>query len=158
MKGAVLTDSKLFSIQFSEDSGSTGVGYVPFAELFNHSDKSNARWGYDRIREGFVIYANSKIKKGEEICINYGQKPCRQVFAFYGFISTPNIKDDARLIMNVDLQQICKRLKITIPTFFEKDLESEPIKKVTFDCVKNWNVQEMKYLLSLARFVVCDDI
>jgi len=43
-----------------------------YASLYNHADNANATWVTDINNEIFVFYAQSDIKKNEEILIYYG--------------------------------------------------------------------------------------
>jgi SET domain-containing protein len=41
--------------------------------VYNHSDKNNADYYFDKKKNVMVFYAIKKIKKGEEIFTNYGK-------------------------------------------------------------------------------------
>ncbi len=43
-----------------------------FGSIFNHQKDNNANWILDTCRDVFTFYARKNIKKGEEICTNYG--------------------------------------------------------------------------------------
>ena len=59
----------LFLWPYLENSSSVvfGVG-----SIFNHSNKNNAHWIVDRVRNLYIFYATKNISKGDEIFIDYG--------------------------------------------------------------------------------------
>jgi len=38
---------------------------VPLADMFNTENEYNAQWGYEDLKEGFVVSAKNDIKEGE---------------------------------------------------------------------------------------------
>ena len=46
-----------------------------FAMIYNHSDDPNIKWAHDTNNRLLVFTAIKDIKRGEELCHDYGYKP-----------------------------------------------------------------------------------
>ena len=80
------------------------TGLVPYADLFNHSQKSNTTWYFDDNLDCFILKATSDIKKNSEIYDSYGEKTNDELLLYYGFTIKNNknsrlyIKDSNNII------------------------------------------------------------
>jgi SET domain-containing protein len=60
---------------------------VPYADMFNHRHPEEAKYVFDRERNGFSIIALEDIPKGEEVCIQYNSNISNSnLFFSYGFV------------------------------------------------------------------------
>ena len=79
----------MLSRAFAHDQ--VGIAFVPFADQFNHS---STQW-QTRIREdgadGFRMYAEKDILKGEQIFNSYGQVSDAWLFLTHGFTEGPGL-------------------------------------------------------------------
>jgi hypothetical protein len=58
---------------------------VPYADLLNHSIKSNTYWYFDDTKDSFIVQATENIPKNTEIFDSYGSKTNVQLVIYYGF-------------------------------------------------------------------------
>jgi hypothetical protein len=58
---------------------------VPYADLFNHSDKPNTTWFFDDTKKAFIVMATLDIPKNREIYDSYGNKTNVELVMYYGF-------------------------------------------------------------------------
>lgn len=60
---------------------------VPMADMANHQIPENAEWGYSEEKQSFYMRALERIKKGQEIYVNYGSHITNLGFFYqYGWI------------------------------------------------------------------------
>jgi hypothetical protein len=59
---------------------------VPLADMLNHARPYQGTWNYNDARGGFLMTANTDIKKDEEIYDSYGEKSSYNFLLHYAFI------------------------------------------------------------------------
>jgi SET domain-containing protein len=59
---------------FSGDTSKNTLIVFGYGSIYNHSKKNNADYFHDEKLDVISFYARKKIKKGEEIFVNYGSK------------------------------------------------------------------------------------
>jgi len=86
MKATVLVESRFFN---QDINGKKEEIMVPVSDLFNHNTSQSASWRYNNKAKKFEIFANSDIKEGGEIVLNYGEyKSNAKLLLEYGFTVT----------------------------------------------------------------------
>jgi len=78
----ILVCSRIFGY---EKYGKDELGMVPYADLFNHSDKPNTTWFFDDAKKAFIVMATLDIPKNREIYDSYGNKTNVELVMYYGF-------------------------------------------------------------------------
>ena len=82
MKFRIYVDSRTFQYKkYNNDESAL----VPYADLLNHSNKSNTYWYFDDIKKSFIVQAIEDIPKNCEIFDSYGNKSNIRLVIFYGF-------------------------------------------------------------------------
>lgn len=82
MKFRIYVDSRIFKYKkYNNDESAL----VPYADLLNHSNKSNTYWYFDDIKKSFIVQATEDIPKNYEIFDSYGDKSNVRLVIFYGF-------------------------------------------------------------------------
>ena len=75
-----------------------GINGIPtgFGVIYNHSNQPNAYYYFEKIHNIMVIKAKRTIRKGEEICISYGDSwlanrkiQCKKIPLWYKIIHCP---------------------------------------------------------------------
>lgn len=87
LKFRILVCSRVFGYTKDFDDE---VGLVPYADLFNHSNKSNTTWYFNSSLDSFILEATKDIKKNEEIYDSYGNKTNEQLLRYYSFTIPKN--------------------------------------------------------------------
>ena len=107
------------------------TGLVPYADLFNHSQKSNTTWYFDDSLDSFILKATVPIKKYSEIYDSYGEKTNDELLLYYGF----TIKNDksSRLYINHSKDVIELDYNTKLSDITNNNIEkTEIIKKVMY--------------------------
>jgi len=82
MKFRIYVDSRIFKYKkYNNDESAL----VPYADLLNHSNKSNTYWYFDDKKDSFIVQATEDIPKNSEIFDSYGSKSNVQLVIYYGF-------------------------------------------------------------------------
>jgi hypothetical protein len=101
LKYRILVCSRIFGYTKNNEDE---TGLVPYADLFNHSQKSNTTWYFDDSLDSFILRATETIKKNSEIYDSYGEKTNDELLLYYGFTIKNNknsrlyIKDSSNVI------------------------------------------------------------
>lgn len=82
MKFRIYVDSRAFNYRKHNNDESA---LVPYADLLNHSNKSNTYWYFDDKKDSFIVQATEDIAKNSEIFDSYGSKSNVQLVIYYGF-------------------------------------------------------------------------
>ena len=124
----LMIGSRVFGLKLK---GVQTLGFVPYAEMFNHKRPKTTKWYFCDNRQGFVIEATKDLKRGNQVYISYGKKCNSKMLMFYGFVNLTNhdanevslkattksldqshdIRENIKIVMN--LKQ-CKRKLMTI--------------------------------------------
>lgn len=86
--------SRVFSVQID---GIDTFALAPFADLFDHHAREDARWGYDPSNECFTVTAMRDLAPGDQVHDSYGQKPNARFLVQYGFCLDDNPFDQVEL-------------------------------------------------------------
>lgn len=62
---------------------------VPEADLMNHSNVANVKWGFDD--DGFHMHTLEDVEPGMQLFDSYGTKDALSSLLFYGFVSSPQL-------------------------------------------------------------------
>jgi len=82
IKFRIYVDSRIFGYtKYHKDESAL----VPYADLLNHSNKSNTYWYFDDTKKSFIVQATEDIPKNTEIFDSYGSKTNIQLIIYYGF-------------------------------------------------------------------------
>lgn len=87
--------SRIYQIKYN---GKDETVMVPFADLANHSSKTNTHWRAEGNK--FVVVAIEKIKQGATIYETYGPKSNYRFFVNYGFTIEDNADEQVAVIMD----------------------------------------------------------
>lgn len=90
LKAKLTVSSRLHSIKSDKDES----GLVPLADMFNHKAGSTTGWFFDFDSQSFCIQTNQVYEKGQEICIDYGDKSNVRLMIGYGFAVEDNEFDE----------------------------------------------------------------
>ena len=91
IKFRIIVDSRTFSY---EKNNEIENGMCPYADLFNHSNKSNIFWYFDDNKKSFIVQAFEDIKKNSEIYFSYGDRSNVHLVIHYGFTLKNNPYSD----------------------------------------------------------------
>lgn len=80
----MMASSRLYNLT---RNGVTTLAHVPYADMFNHSSQRKTTYSYDEAREGYTVSAVDEIKRGEPVCISYGDKCNTRFLLNYGFVN-----------------------------------------------------------------------
>ena len=101
------------------------TGLVPYADLFNHSQKCNTTWYFDDSLDSFILKATSDIKKNSEIYDSYGEKTNNELLLYYGFTIKNN--KNSRLYMKDSSDIIELDYNTKLSDIVDKDNKKEKI-------------------------------
>lgn len=110
---------------------------VPFLDLLNHSDCTNTESsiGYDNGNNlVFQIRTKKKIKKYQQLFINYGNHDNTKLLLEYGFI----IKNNRHDFMEIQLEDIISLLKV--------EYKSQYIHREKFVFIREHNLNEQMFV------------
>ena len=79
--------SRLFGITIN---GEWTEAVIPFADMLNHKQPSEAKWAYSDERGGFLVEALEDLAKGVPVQYSYGTKCNSRLFLCYGFVLPDN--------------------------------------------------------------------
>jgi histone-lysine N-methyltransferase SETD3 len=82
---AVIT--RVFGAQLN---GNKVNAFAPFVDMMNDSMPANARWGWSPDGQFFEVTAVSRIPKGQEVRISYGDASNLHLLRYYGFVRENN--------------------------------------------------------------------
>ena len=68
-KGVIKSLNKHFAHDKNGIELSANINHIQYVNFINHSKQHNVRWSHDEYSNKY--YTNRKVKKGEELCINY---------------------------------------------------------------------------------------
>ena len=68
-------------------------GIIPGLDFANHSPSSKCRWTIATSSTSLVCSSNARLKPGNEITINYGDKSNEELLFLYGFVQENNNND-----------------------------------------------------------------
>ena len=91
--------SRIFGMEID---GKTTDGFVPLADMLNHSRPRQTSWTYDQKRSGFVVEAMESIPKGVQVMDSYGKKCNSRFLLNYGFIVRNNDADEYPFIVKLN--------------------------------------------------------
>jgi hypothetical protein len=107
LQAKLIVSSRLHSIKTKQDES----GLVPLADMFNHHSGSNVGWFYDFESNSFAVQANQSFERGQEICIDYGDKSNLKLMIGYGFAIENNEFDEYLLKVDFKNNDPCLELK-----------------------------------------------
>lgn len=143
IKMRLLISSRLqgFSI-----NGQKNMGFVPFADMFNHDRQAMVEWEYNDKQEGFCVKALGDIPAGHNIYSSYVAKDSTRWFMEYGFLNPQ--KDWNRVSQSFELQMGLPHYHLKLSLLTDKSYASQ-----VFSCQQDWNEPKMRGLLSWARYI-----
>lgn len=90
---------------------------LPIVDLLNHSSSAKVRWNYDSNAKEVTFTTLEKLKAGNEIFNNYGEKTSDELLYGYGFLTKENNSyDSTKLTLKLDPDIIHSALAIKILT------------------------------------------
>lgn len=92
---------------------------LPVLDLLNHENRSKIQWSYSAEKE-FVFEKLDVVKKGSEICNNYGAKGNEELLWGYGFVIEQNQFDNLALKLKLPVpvvERLLHEQEIRLPTF-----------------------------------------
>ena len=129
--------------------GDKAEGMVPYADMLNHKMPRQTSWNYSNSRDGFIIEACERIKKGDQVYDSYGNKCNNRFLLNYGFVNLNNEADNEVAItvtMSAD-DKLTEQKR-----FICKENSSR-----TFRVMANLDTQIMSRFLSFVRFIEFDE-
>lgn len=95
--------------QDTEKTGGNGpesnMALAPYLDMFNHDAETSVEAGFDQVSRCYEIRTNQKIKKYDQVFINYGPHSNQKLFLEYGFITSNNVHStvefDIRHILDI---------------------------------------------------------
>lgn len=91
---ALTVNTRAFGWAFARD---TTLALVPVADLLNHKEPGDTRWGYNSSGDGFLMTALQAFAPGDEVHDSYGPKCNGSLFLGYGFALPENDNTEARI-------------------------------------------------------------
>lgn len=137
--------SRIFGMEID---GRVTDGFVPLADMLNHSRPRQTSWTYDQVRGGFIVESLQSIAKGAQIMDSYGKKCNSRFLLNYGFIVKNNDADEYPFHIKLDKND----------GFFEvkKKLLKGPTSFV-FRLQVRLDDPSFEEFLGTMRFIVLDD-
>ncbi|AMD21010.1 HEL271Wp [Eremothecium sinecaudum] len=80
----------------------------PVVDLLNHSNGKKVKWSYDATRETVSFAISEKVKAGDEIFNNYGDRSNEHLLLHYGFAISNNEFDVATMSLRLPKESLAK--------------------------------------------------
>ena len=129
--------------------GDKAEGMVPYADMLNHKMPRQTSWNYSNSRDGFIIEACERIKKGDQVYDSYGNKCNNRFLLNYGFVNLNNEADN-EVAITVTMSADDKLTE-------QKRLICKENSSRTFRVMANLDTQIMSRFLSFVRFIEFDE-
>lgn len=73
-------------------------GIIPGLDFANHSPSSKCKWTIATSSTSLVCPSNTRLKPGDEITLNYGDKSNEELLFLYGFVQENNNENDVLMV------------------------------------------------------------